>query len=242
MPSPLRLFIPFALIGLLMSKSIIAGESELRKALQSHFPGSQIESLTQTPYQGLYEVVIGGEVFYTDENADYFFMGHIVDTKTRTSLTSERMQQIRDARRIPIDSLPLQHALKTVKGKGERSLIVYSDPNCPFCKKLEKELVEADNVTIHTLIYPILNGSMDTATAIWCSPDRVKAWDDFMLRAIQPKAETCETPLMTILQSGQQHRVNGTPTLIFADGSIVSGLIPLAEIEKRLNRQPAKSR
>ena len=233
---PLRLFAPFAFFALLMSGSVIADEPDLRKALQAHFPDSQIESLTQTPYQGLYEVVIGGEVFYTDEKADYFFMGHIVDTKTRISMTSERMQQIRDKRRIPIDSLPLQHALKTVKGKGERSLIVYSDPNCPYCKKLEQELEKARNVTIHTLIYPILNGSMDTATAIWCAPDRVKAWDDFMLRAVKPKAGECETPLMTILQSGQQHRVTGTPTLIFADGSIVSGLIPLAEIEKRLDQ------
>ncbi|MDT8363215.1 MAG: DsbC family protein [Nitrosomonas sp.] len=235
----LRLFV---LIVLLISGSAIAEESDLRKALQAHFPDGEIESLTQTPYQGLYEVVIGGEVFYTDEKADYFFMGHIVDTKTRSSLTSERMQQIRDARRIAIDSLPLQHALKTVKGKGERSLIVYSDPNCPYCKKLEEELVQAENVTIHTLVYPILNGSMDTATAIWCAPDRVKAWDDFMLRAIKPKAGECETPLMTILQSGQQHRVTGTPTLIFADGSMVSGLIPLAEIEKRLDQPPAKAK
>ncbi|HNO74303.1 MAG TPA: DsbC family protein [Nitrosomonas mobilis] len=238
----LRLFVPFTLIGLLISGFAIAGESDLRKTLQTHFPDSEIESLTQTPYQGLYEVVIGGEVFYTDEKADYFFMGHMVDTKTRTSLTSERVQQIRDARRIPIDSLPLQHALKTVKGKGERSLIVYSDPNCPYCKKLEEKLVKAENVTIRTLVYPILNGSMDTAVAIWCSPDRVKAWDDFMLRAIKPKAGECETPLMTILQSGQEYRITGTPTLIFADGSIVSGLIPLAEIEKRLDQQSAKSK
>lgn len=236
---PLSLCVLFTL---LVSGFAVADESDLRKALQAHFPGSEIESLTQTPYQGLYEIVIGGEVFYTDEKADYFFMGHIVDTKTRSSLTSERMQQIKDARRIAIDSLPLQHALKTVKGKGERSLIVYSDPNCPYCKRLEKELEQAKNITIYTLLYPILNGSMDTATAIWCSSDRVKAWDDFMLRAIKPEAKDCDTPLETIVQSGRQHRVTGTPTLIFADGSIVSGLIPLVEIEKRLEQQPTKAK
>ncbi len=230
----------FALFTLLVSGFAVADESDLRKALQAHFPGSEIESLTQTPYQGLYEVVIGGEVFYTDEKADYFFMGHIVDTKTRSSLTSERAQQIKDARRIAIDSLPLQHALKTVKGKGERSLIVYSDPNCPYCKRLEKELEKAENITIHTFVYPILNGSMDTAKAIWCATDRVKAWDDFMLRAIKPETKDCDNPLAAVLQSGQQHRVTGTPTLIFADGSIVSGLIPLAEIEKRLEQQSAR--
>lgn len=234
-----RSFRFLGLLGCFLAGIVLAEETDLKKAIQAHFPESEIESLTQTPFLGLYEVVIGGEIFYTDEKADYFFMGHIVDTKTRVSLTSERMQQIRDARRIAIDSLPLEHAIKAVKGNGKRTLIVYSDPNCPYCKRLEKELVNATDVTIYTLLYPILNGSAATAKAIWCAEDRLKAWDDFMLRAIVPAAKDCETPMKTLLQSGQQHRVTGTPTLIFADGSVVSGLIPLEEIEKRLNQAAA---
>ncbi len=234
------LFRLLVLLGLFFPGIVLADEVDLRKALQTHFPGAEIEGLTQTPFAGLYEVVIGGEVFYTDAKADYFFMGHVVDTKTRVSLTSERMQQIRDARRIAIDTLPLEHAIKTVKGNGKRTLIVYSDPNCPYCKKLEKELVNVTDVTIHTLLYPILNGSMTTARAIWCSADKLKAWDDFMLRAVTPADKNCDTPLQKLLESGQQHRVTGTPTLIFADGSVVSGLIPLQEIEKRLDRAENK--
>jgi thiol:disulfide interchange protein DsbC len=230
----------FGLLGWLLAGIAFAGESDLKKAIQAHFPDGEIESLTQTPFLGLYEVVIGGEIFYTDEKADYFFMGHVVDTKTRVSLTSERMQQIRNARRIAIDTLPLEHAIKAVKGNGKRTLIVYSDPNCPYCKRLEKELVGVTDVTIHTLLYPILNGSMATAKAIWCSADRLKAWDDFMLKATAPSGKDCETPLSKLLESGQQNRITGTPTLIFADGSIVSGLIPLQEIEKRLDQAQNK--
>ena len=215
---------------------VFADSADLREPIQAHFPESKIESITRTPYLGLYEIVIDGEVFYTDEKADYFFMGHVVEAKRRVSLTSERMQQIRDARRIAIDTLPLEHAMKTVKGNGKRTLIVYSDPNCPYCKRLEKELVNVTDVTIHTLLYPILNGSMTTAEAIWCSKDRVKAWDDFMLRSVAPAGKGCETPLQKLLESGRENRVTGTPTLIFADGSIVPGYIPQQEIEKRLDQ------
>jgi thiol:disulfide interchange protein DsbC len=229
------------LLALFLTGIAFADDAELKKSIQAHFPDSEIETLTLTPFEGLYEVVIGGEIFYTDKEAKYFFMGHVVDTKTRVSLTSERMQQIRDARRIEIDTLPLEHAIKAVKGNGKRTLIVYSDPNCPYCKRLEEELVDVTDVTIHTLLYPILKGSIATATAIWCASDRLKAWDDFMLRSVKPTGSDCETPLTKLLQSGQQNRVTGTPTLIFADGSIVSGMIPLAEIEKRLNQAEKKN-
>ena len=170
----LRSLMMLLLLSCLISQAL-ADETQLRKLLEDHFPGTEIESLRKTPFAGLYEVVVGGEVLYTDDQAKYFFMGHMIDTQSRVSLTSERMQQIRDARRIPIDTLPLEHSIKVVKGKGERTLIVYSDPNCPFCKKLEKELVDIKNITVHTLLYPILNGSMPTATSIWCASDRLKA-------------------------------------------------------------------
>lgn len=231
----LRSLMMLLLLSCLISQAL-ADETQLRKLLEDHFPGTEIESLRKTPFAGLYEVVVGGEVLYTDDQAKYFFMGHMIDTQSRVSLTSERMQQIRDARRIPIDTLPLEHSIKVVKGKGERTLIVYSDPNCPFCKKLEKELVDIKNITVHTLLYPILNGSMPTATSIWCASDRLKAWDDFMLHGKAPAGKECETPIQALLQSGQKYRVTGTPTLIFADGSVVSGMIPAVEIEKRLEQ------
>lgn len=225
-----------SLLGLFLSGAVFASDADLKNAVQEHFPGSKIGSVTQTPYLGLYEVVIDGEVFYTDEKAQYFFMGHVVDAKRRVSLTSERMQQLRDARRVATDTLPLEYAMKTVKGNGKRTLFVYSDPNCPYCKKLEKELVNMTDVTIYTLIYPILNGSMETAEAIWCSEDRVKAWDDFMLKSVAPTGKHCDTPLQKLLESGRENNVTGTPTLIFADGSVVSGLIPQDAIEKRLDQ------
>ncbi|MCW5618479.1 MAG: DsbC family protein [Nitrosomonas sp.] len=225
----------FVLFICMFSGITWANEEAVKKAIEPHFPGAKIESLQKTPYLGLYEALVGGELFYTDEKAEYFFFGHIVDTKTRTSVTNERLQEIKAARRVPLDTLPLEFAIKIVKGNGERKLAVFTDPNCPYCKQLEKELLNITNVTIYTLLYPVLRGSVELSTSIWCAQDQIKAWDDFMLRGIAPKASDCENPIPTLLKSGQENRVTGTPTLIFADGSIVGGMIPASAIEEKLN-------
>lgn len=229
----LKLFIAILVLSF-FSEVIWADEEALRKAIQPHFAGHNIDSLKKTPYLGLYEVVVGDEVFYTDEKADYFFFGHVIDTKTRVSMTNERIQEIKAARRVPFDSLPLQHAIKIVKGDGKRRLAIYTDPNCPYCKQLEKELVNVTNITIYTLLYPVLNGSMELSKKIWCSKNQIKAWEDFMLKSAAPSGKDCETPLEALVKSGRENKVSGTPTLIFADGSIVGGMIPAAVIEEKL--------
>ncbi|MDO8813648.1 MAG: DsbC family protein [Gallionella sp.] len=230
----LNLILPSLLLCLL-SGAALADEASVKKLLQKQFPDEGIESVKKTPYLGLYEAVTNGQLFYTDEKASYFFFGHIVDPKTMQSFTEERMQQIKNSRTIKFDSLPLELAIKSVKGNGQRKLAVFSDPNCPYCKQLEKELAKVTDVTIYTMLYPVLRGSEDVAKAIWCSADRLKAWDDLMLRGIAPTGQNCETPLATLLQTGRKHRVSGTPTMVFADGSIAPGMIPVEMIEKRLN-------
>ncbi len=229
----LKLFVSILLMSF-FSGSVWADEEALRKAIQPHFQGHTIDSLKKTPLLGLYEVVVGDEVFYTDDKANYFFFGHMIDAKSRTSLTNERIQEIKAARRVPLDSLPLQHAIKVVKGDGSRKLAVYTDPNCPYCKQLEKELLNINNVTIYTLLYPVLKGSMELSKKIWCAKDQIKAWDEFMLKGIAPTGKDCDTPLDALLKSGHENKVSGTPTLVFADGSIVGGMIPAATIEEKL--------
>jgi thiol:disulfide interchange protein DsbC len=236
----MRFNLVFPFLLLCFTGAVSANEASLKKALMTNFPGEKIESVKKTPYLGLYEVVVGGELFYTDEKASYFFFGHVVDPQTKQSLTSERLQEIKDTRRISIDSLPLELAIKAVKGNGKRKLAVFSDPNCRYCKRLEKELAKVTDVTIYTLLYPVLNGSVDTATAIWCSADRLKAWNGFMLKDAVPTGKTCETPIETLLQTGQKHGVNGTPTLIFADGSVVPGMITADIVEKKLGAATIK--
>lgn len=229
-----KLFVAILVLSF-FSAAVWAGEEAVKKAIQPHFEGHKIDSVKKTPYLGLYEVVVGDELFYTDDKANYFFFGHVIDTKTRTSMTNERIQEIKAARRVPLDSLPLQSAIKIVKGDGKRQVAIFTDPNCPYCKQLEKELVNVTNVTIYTLLYPVLNGSMELSKKIWCSDNQIKAWDDFMLRGVAPTGKDCDTPLEVLLKSGRENKVSGTPTLIFADGSVVGGMIPAAAIEEKLS-------
>lgn len=219
-----------------LSANVLADDAALKEKIQTHFPGEEIQSLRKTPYMGLYEITVGDQLLYTDEKVEYFFVGHMIDAKTRVSMTDMRLQEIKDARRIAIDSLPLEHAIKTSRGNGKRSMAVFTDPHCPYCKQLEKQLVDVTDITIYTFLYPVLNGSVQRATAIWCSDDKLKAWDDYMLRDIEPTGKDCETPLSTLVQIGREHKITGTPTLIFADGSIVGGLIPTEQIEEKLNK------
>jgi len=230
----IKLFL-LPLLMYLLSSAAHADEASLKKSLKAYFPNEKIEILKKTPFLELYEVVVGDQLFYVDEKVNYFFTGYIFDLKTEKNITEERLQEIMNARRVDIYSLPLELAIKEVKGNGKRKLIIFSDPNCGYCKHLEKELVNVTDVTIYTLLYPILNGSKEVANTIWCSDDRLKAWNNFMLKAIKPTGTNCKTPIDTFLQIGKKHGFNSTPTMIFADGTVVSGTMSAGMIEKKLN-------
>jgi thiol:disulfide interchange protein DsbC len=212
-----------------------ANEAEVRKNMQVRYPGITVESVTRTPMPGIYEVFANGVIIYTDKEVNYVIAeGRLVDAKTRTDLTAERLRKLHA---IPFDSLPLQQSFKVVRGNGKRKLAYFTDPNCPYCKRLEQELVNVKDVTLHVFLLPILsNDSVEKARAVWCSKDRAKAWTDLMLKDIAPKAAAnCDAPLEKLVQYGQDKGIKGTPTLVFADGSRVPGTLPAADLNKLLD-------
>ena len=221
---------------LIFAGTAAADEASVRKAVQEKFPDANIESVTKTPYFGLYEVYIAGELLYTDEKVKYFFIGNVLDAKNFQNLSEERKRKLSA---IKFDSLPLDLAIKIVKGNGKRKVAIFSDPYCPFCQRLEQDMVNITNVTIYTFLYPIESlhpGATEKAKAIWCSPDRIKAWNDFMLKRSGPEAQSsCDTPVDKIVEYGRSKGLNGTPTLIFADGQVIPGAIPTARLEQILN-------
>lgn len=209
-------------------------EAEVRKAMQARYPGIPVESVARTPMPGIFEVYANGVVLYTDKDVNYVIAeGRLVDAKTRTDLTAQRLRKLQA---IPFNTLPLEQSFTLVRGNGKRKVAYFADPNCGYCKKFEQELVNAKDVTIHVFMYPVLSAdSHDKARAVWCSRDRAKTWNDWMLRGIAPTGPTnCDTPIDKIVQYGQQKGISGTPTLIFADGSRVPGMIPVADFHKML--------
>jgi thiol:disulfide interchange protein DsbC len=222
-----------ALCLLVLISSAHAGENEIRQSLQSKFPNiGKLEHVVKTPYSGLYEIVIGDQLLYTDEQGLYLFEGSIIDTKTRTDLTDQRRRQLFA---IEFDKLPLNLAVKRVKGNGKRRMVYFTDPNCGFCKRLEKELSKVSDVTLYLFFYPIFQGSDVLVRNVYCAKNPVKAWDDLMLNGIAPAAASCKMPTEAIMALGKRLRVNGTPNLIFGDGMQVPGYLPAEELEKRLD-------
>jgi len=212
-----------------------ADEAAIRKAFSTKFPKAQVQSITKLPYLGLYEIVVEGEVLYADENFDYLIDGNIISTQTMSNLTEQRKRKLAA---IPFDQLPLDLAFKKVKGSGARRMAIFSDPDCPFCRRIEGDLAKVDNVTIYMFLYPIESlhpNAPEIAKRIWCAPDRVKAWDDYMGKGIKPPADaSCANPVDKIVDYGRKRGINGTPTLIFESGDRVPGAISAAQIEKLL--------
>jgi thiol:disulfide interchange protein DsbC len=223
-----------ALLLLAAVSTAQAGEAEIRQSLQNKFPNiGKLEHIVKTPYAGLYEVVIGDQLLYTDELGKYLFDGSIIDTKTRADLSDQRRHQLFA---IDFDKLPLELAIKEVKGNGKRKLAFFTDPNCPYCKKLEKELSRVSDVTLYMFLYPIFPGSEEIVRNVECAKSPSKAWDDWMLRGIRPASATCTTaPTDKVIALAKKLKVNGTPNLIFADGTQVPGYLSAEDLEKHLD-------
>jgi thiol:disulfide interchange protein DsbC len=220
-----------------------ANEEAIRKAVAGLL-GDQVkvEGVTKTGILGLYEVRLateeGTRIVYTDEAAGYLFIGSIYDNKTQTDLTEARMRKLNAIR---FADLPLAQAFKIVRGKGTRQFAYFSDPRCPYCKKFDQELVKMDDITVHVFMLPIISPeSGPLSRAVWCSPDRAKAWQDLMLKDIKPTANgNCPNPIDRNLELGKKLRVNGTPTLVFVDGQRLSGWRPAPQLSQLLDQAQA---
>jgi len=213
--------------------------SSIRDRVQKRLGGS-VTSVCRTPF-GLYEVVIDAEIVYVDERVNYLISGTAFDLRTQENLTAKRKE---DVTRIDFGALPLQLAVKTVRGSGSRVLAVFEDPNCPYCKRFEKEIAGLTDATIYTFLYPILSRDASVAEdsypkskAIWCAPDRAQAWSQLMLEGkhLTAAPQDCEHPLEEILALGQKLHITGTPTLVFTDGRRAPGAIPLDRVEQMLS-------
>jgi len=216
-------------------------EANIKASLQKHRPDITVESVTRTPLPGLYEVFAGGQIYYTDAQARYILDGQLFDLERNVSLSDERMHQLTA---IKFDQLPLDLAIKRVKGDGTRTLVYFGDPDCPFCKELEKELVKINNVTIYTFLYPLtaLHPNADSmARKIWCSKDHGKAWTDYMLNGIQPTGTgDCATPIEKTKAIALRIKIDGTPAVFFADGQRLPGAVPAEIIEQHFAQLQAK--
>lgn len=213
----------------------LADEAAVKAKVEQKLPQLTVDKVTPTPFPGLYEIFASGTLFYADEQVNYLIQGVLIDTKTRQNLSKERLSQLTT---ISFEQLPLDSAIKIVKGDGKRRMAVFEDPDCPYCRQLELDLAKVDNVTIYVFLYPIEQlhrGATEKSSKIWCAEDRNKAWQEAVLKGLVPdNPGKCETPLQKLANFGRRMRITGTPTLFFGNGERVSGAIPVARIEQLL--------
>ena len=210
-------------------------ENTIRKNLTERLPQlPRIDEVIKTPMNGLYEVRLDEtEIYYTDSEGNYLIQGNLIDTKKRKNLTEERTDKLVS---IAFDSLPLKDSFTIVRGNGKRKIAVFEDPNCGYCKRFERDLQKIDNITVYLFLYPILSAdSSDKAKNIWCAKDKSKIWQDWMVKGQIPSTLQCESSaLQRNLEYGKKHKINGTPTILLADGTRVPGAIEAKELEKLL--------
>ena len=222
-------------ISIFSIASAHADISTLKQNLKTQYPEIEAKSVNTTPIKDIYEVYMGGRIVYTNQDAKYFFVGNLIDLKAQKNLTEERQSALTA---IDVKSLPLNQAIKHVKGKGERVIYLFSDPDCPYCQHLEKDLKNIDNLTIYLFLYPIKSlhpNAEKIAQQIWSSKDQYQAWQDYLIDKKQPAlVKTCTTPIDKNIALAKKLEVDGTPTFFLKDGSRISGVRDAEEIESLL--------
>jgi len=214
-----------------------AQEAVIRKNLPERLPNlPKIDEVVKTSVPGIWEVRIGTDLFYTDDQANHLFTGDLIDTRTRANLSKERIDKLTA---FEFAKLPLKDAIVIKQGTGARKMAVFVDPNCGYCKRFERDVASLKNVTVYTFLYPILGPDSTTKSRdIWCAKDPVKTWRDWMLNGTVPPSTAgakCDTAALDRnTELGRKHRVQGTPAAVFEDGSRAPGAVAADEIEKRL--------
>jgi thiol:disulfide interchange protein DsbC len=226
------------LLTSMLAPAADADYSQLLATLRARFPEIKLVRVAPSPWPGMVEVYTPSELVYASEDGKLLFVGKVVDTVTRDDLTAKSLGE---SQRIDFNELPLEDAIKLVKGNGSRKLAIFEDPRCPFCQQLDKTLQDVDDLTVYLFLFPLEDlhpGATVTSQRIWCSSDRAAAWTQWMQTKQEPATATCEhTPISDLAKLGEKLKVNSTPTLFMPDGSRIPGAVERSVIESRLKQQ-----
>ncbi len=205
--------------------------SSFTQKLRAQYPKTKIDGVAKSSLPGLYEVVMGKNIAYVDESGRYFLFGHVWDMKAQKDLTADRRTELD---RIDLTALPKELAVKNVTGNGSREVFVLADPNCHYCRDLEKTLASMQDITVYTYMLPILGeDSKRIAEQIWCSGEgeRGRAWRDWMTKTVPPTGKLgCDNPMRAIAAIATTLGINGTPVILAPDGRRHAGAMTEQEL------------
>lgn len=198
--------------------------------------GLEVLSVTPAPVSGLYEVFLSGnQLVYMTADGNHMFTGDLIDVNKRSNLSETRREELN---RIDFTTLPLDSAIKEVRGNGRLKVAVFSDPDCPFCRRLEKEFEQMTDITIYNFMMPLASLHPDgarKAQQIWCQPDRTAAWTKWMREGkMPPQVPVCDNPVNETVSLGEQLGFHGTPAIVFPNGRTQAGYTPMPQLEKNI--------
>lgn len=215
-----------------------AAEKAIRTRIQDSY-GSQgigIISIASSPVAGIYEVYLSGnQLVYMSADGRHMFTGDLIDTEQRKNLSETRRSELN---RVDYTALPLEQSITEVRGSGRLKVAVFTDPDCPYCKRLEREFGNMTDITIHNFMMPIPSlhpAARAKAERIWCSTDRVAAWTGWMRQGtVPPQTAACPNPVADSMDLGERLGFNGTPTIVFPNGKFISGYLPNPELQEAI--------
>ena len=234
----MKRFIALFLFALLALPAL-ANEAAIRQVFKTKYPNVRVEGVQAAPMPGLFEVRFqtqdGPQILYTDAQANFFVDGNIIDSRSGRNLTQERLQKLTA---IEFSALPFDLALKVQRGNGRRVLAMFTDPYCPYCRKFEQSLLQIDDITVYVFMFPVIRPDLaEHSRAVWCAPDRVKAWLELAAgdaAKVPASGASCANPVDKVLEFGRSLRINSTPTVFFSNGERGSGM-PLAALRVKLD-------
>ncbi len=225
----------FSLFALCSAPLFAADDIDaLQQALIKRFPGVSIDKVNPTAIPGLYQVVAGSQVVYTDSQGRYMIEGDLVDMDTGKNFSEEAKK---DIRKKAVARLSDEEMIVYQPEKPKYSVDVVTDIYCPYCRKLHEEMDEylESGIKVRYILLP-LKGKKDyeDTLSVWCAEDRNLALDIAKSGGGVEK-KTCDNPLAKHKQVARQIGVTGTPAIILEDGSLLPGYVPIKQLVKVLN-------
>ncbi len=228
-----------SLLGLTLSVAH-ADENAIRQALTKSMPSVKVGSVKPSEISGLYEVTVGGNIFYVSDDGKYLVQGHLVDVAARVDLTEEKLSGVR---KQAIEKLGLDKMIVFKPKESKYTVSIFTDIDCGYCRKLHSEIDQymAEGITIQYLFFPRAGKGSDSyhkAVSVWCADDR-KAALTAAKKGDTPPAKTCTNPIDEHMQLAEDFEVKGTPMMVTEKGNIFPGYLPAKQLAEALADEKA---
>ena len=215
-----------------------ADENTIKQALTKAMPSIKVDSIKPSEIKGLYEVIMGTNIYYVSDDAKYLLQGRLVDLASRTDLTEAKLS---GTRKLALEKLGTDKMIVFKPKIGKYKVFVFTDIDCGYCRKLHSEIDQylVQGISIQYLFFPRAGKGSDSynkAVSVWCSDDRNAALTAAKKDQTLP-AKTCVNPVDEHMQLAADFDVKGTPMIVTEKGNVFPGYLPAKQLVEALESE-----